>query len=53
MITGRKVMQKNLGFKTGGYHSFTLIPKGWSSGTYIVQVEALGSVLNQRITYLK
>ncbi|MDP6339057.1 MAG: hypothetical protein QF842_01865 [Candidatus Marinimicrobia bacterium] len=46
-------MQKNLGFKTGGYHSFTLIPKGWSSGTYIVQVEALGSVLNQRITYLK
>ena len=52
-ITGRIVMQKDLGFKPSGFHRYILGPKGWASGTYIIQVEALQSILNQRITYLK
>ena len=52
-ITGRIVMKKDLGFKPSGFHRYILGPKGWASGTYIIQVDALPSILNQRITYLK
>jgi len=52
-ISGRKVLDRDLGPMEAGYHSYTLKPSGWSSGTYIIQVEALGAILTQRITYLK
>ncbi|MEA1882561.1 MAG: DUF1501 domain-containing protein [Candidatus Marinimicrobia bacterium] len=52
-ITGRRILHQDLGAKHAGNHSYTLVPKGWASGTYIVQIEALGSVLTQQITYLK
>ena len=52
-ISGRKVLDRDLGPMEAGYHSYTLRPSGWSSGTYIIQVEALGAILTQRITYLK
>ncbi|MDP6755571.1 MAG: DUF1501 domain-containing protein [Candidatus Marinimicrobia bacterium] len=52
-LNGRQVSSQNLGTKGPGHHEWPVVPKGWSSGTYIVQLEALGSVLNQQITYLK
>ena len=52
-IAGRRVMQKELGRHNIGEHSFRIVSNGWASGAYIVQVEALGSVLTQRVTYLK
>ena len=44
---------KDLGFKPSRFYPYILGPKGWVSETYIIQVEALQSILNQRITYLK
>ena len=52
-LNGRQIMAQNLGTKGPGNHEWRVVPKGWSSGTYIVQLEAMGSLLNQQITYLK
>lgn len=52
-LNGRQIMAQNLGIKGPGNHEWRVVPKGWSSGTYIVQLEAMESVLNQQITYLK
>ncbi|MBD01674.1 MAG: hypothetical protein CMG45_01295, partial [Candidatus Marinimicrobia bacterium] len=52
-LNGRQVLSKNLGSKTSGFHEFQISPDGWAAGTYLIKVEALGSILTQRITYLK
>ena len=52
-LKGREIQNYHLGRKEPGKHFFRLDGRNLSSGNYIVQVEAAGSVLNQKITFLK
>ena len=52
-LKGREIQNYHLGRKEPGKHFFRLDGRNLSSGNYIVQVEAAGSVLNQKITLLK
>ena len=52
-LNGRLVLSKNLGKRKNGLHEFQISPNGWAAGTYLIKVEALGSIHTQRITYLK
>jgi hypothetical protein len=52
-LKGREIQNYHLGRKELGKHFFRLDGRNLSSGNYIVQVEAAGSVLNQKITLLK
>ena len=52
-LNGRLVLSKNLGKRKNGLHEFQISPNDWAAGTYLIKVEALGSILTQRITYLK
>ena len=52
-LRGRSLKTHRLGKQNAGLNSFTLDGRYLSSGSYIAQVEAAGSVLNQKITLLK
>ena len=52
-LKGRELQTHHLGRKKPGKHFYKLDGRNLASGNYIVQVEAAGSVLNQKVTLLK
>jgi len=52
-LKGRDLQTHHLGRKKPGKHFYKLDGRNLASGNYIVQVEAAGSVLNQKVTLLK
>ena len=52
-LRGRVLKTHRIGKQNAGQHLFKLDGRNLSSGNYILQVEAAGSVLNQKITLLK
>ena len=52
-LKGRELQTHHLGRKKPGKHFYKLDGRNLASGNYIVQIEAAGSVLNQKITLLK
>ena len=52
-LKGRELQTHHLGRKKPGKHFYKLDGRNLASGNYIVQVEAAGSVLNQKVTFLK
>ena len=52
-LNGREVQSNDLGYKKQGIHKFKISAKGWAAGTYLINIEALGSNKTQYITYLK
>ena len=52
-LRGRKIKTFRLGIKNAGKNKFILNGTQLASGTYIIQIDAIGSLLNQKITLLK
>ncbi len=52
-LKGRELQTHHLGKKKPGKHFYKLDGRNLASGNYILQVEAAGSVLNQKVTLLK
>jgi len=52
-LKGHELQTHHLGRKKPGKHFYKLDGRNLASGNYIVQVEAAGSVLNQKVTFLK
>lgn len=52
-ITGRKVLNKDLGFKTSGTHNFILGAATLNSGVYFYTLTSNGATLTRRMTITK
>lgn len=52
-LTGRKVMEKEFGYKTAGNHNFTLNAGTLNAGVYFYTLKANGVTLTQRMTVTK
>ena len=52
-LNGKEILREQLGYKNRGMHQYTVLPKNWAGGIYLINIKALGSSKTHKITYLK